>query len=71
MYITYTVWIQVSLKFQGKSFLYIFSKYLSIYDFYKIMVFMLFNNNMNGVTSGAGTAYPSGAPKFMHNFQWG
>ena len=31
---------------------------------------MLFNNNMNDVTSGGGTAYPSGAPKFMPSFQW-
>ena len=27
--------------------------------------------NTTGVTSGAGTAYPSGAPEFIPGFQWG
>jgi hypothetical protein len=27
--------------------------------------------NATGVTSGAGTAYPSGAPEFIPDFQWG
>ena len=27
--------------------------------------------NMTGVTSGAETAYPSGAPEFTSGFQWG
>jgi hypothetical protein len=28
-------------------------------------------NNTTGVTSGAGTAYPSGAPEFNPSFKWG
>ena len=33
----------------------------------------LFSNQINttGVTSGAGTAYPSEAPEFIPDFQWG
>jgi hypothetical protein len=27
--------------------------------------------NTSGATSGAGTAYPSGAPEFIPGFQWG
>ena len=27
--------------------------------------------NKTGSTSGAGTAYPSGAPEFTRGFQWG
>jgi hypothetical protein len=32
------------------------------------MMFVLFNSNMTGVTSGAGTANPSGAPEFTVGF---
>jgi hypothetical protein len=33
------------------------------------MMFVLFNSNTTGVTSGAGTAIPSGAPEFTLGFQ--
>ena len=32
------------------------------------MMFVSFNNNSTCVTSGAGTANPSGAPGFIPNF---
>ena len=32
------------------------------------MMFVLLNSNMTGVTSGAGTANPSGAPEFTVGF---
>ena len=49
------------------------------YILYNIPVFSSFTTyhgvcnqiNTTGVTSGAGTAYPSGAPEFTPGFQWG
>jgi len=35
------------------------------------MMFVSFNNNTTGATSGAGTAYHSGAPGFTPRFLWG
>jgi len=35
------------------------------------MMFMSFNSNMTGVTYGAGTANPSGAPEFTPSLKWG
>jgi len=32
------------------------------------MIYWLFNSNMTGVTSGTGTANPSGAPEFTYVF---